>query len=191
MTNRTAVKKIIQMAEAHNDLADLVYYVWMRLPLELRPRPDATELAATFPPGWIPVIPLTPDPKVAEQWAYLLLEIIKAGNEGRGILFQTGLSSRLYLQELGLAFYEWGDWPDALVDWICPTCGAVEKVLVGEVGTCCTRRRERRVPAKQCYPLPANAQRVGLNWWGGGEANADDLWCEVRHVSPFVLEVGK
>ena len=188
MTNRTAVRKMVEMAKAHDDLDDLVYYVDMRLPLALRPRPDAAEMAATYPPGWIPTIPLSPDAKAAEQWAHLLLEVLKDGNEGRGIVFRTALSSKLYMQELGLDFYEWGDLPQKMVDWICPTCGTVEQVFVGERGTCCQPTQKRRRGRKMAHPLPDNAQRVGLHWWGGGEACADDFWVTVRHVSPFTEE---
>jgi len=181
--NRTAVQKMVEMAKAHGDLDDLVYYVDMRLPLSLRPRPDATEMAATFPPGWIPTISLAPDAKAAEQWAHLLLEVIKAGNEGREITFRTALSSRLYMQELGLDFYEWGDLPTATVDWICSTCGAIQPVGVGERGTCCQPTQKRR-RGRVAFPLPDNAQRVGgLHWWGGGEACADEYWCTVRRYS--------
>lgn len=188
MNNRTAVRKMVQMAKAHDDLDDLVYYVEMTLPQALRPRPDADKMAATFPPGWIPTIPLSPDSKAAEQWAHLLLEVLKDANEGRNILFRTALSSKLYMEELGLAFYEWGEPPQAMVDWICPACGMVERVFVGEQGTCCQPTQKRRRAAKACHPLPENAQFVGLHWWGGGDACADDLWVTVRHASPFTTE---
>jgi hypothetical protein len=186
MANRTAQRKIIAEAERRGEMDDLVWFPNMILPRALRLRPDAAEMAATYPPGWVPVIGLAPDRKEADEKAKFLWEILCAANEGRGIVFETILTSRSYMRELGLRFYEWGEPLVAVVDWVCPLCGSVQQVMAGQKGECCVQvYRPIRPKPRMEYRLPENADFYGRNWWGGGEASADEQWINVRHSSPF------
>lgn len=189
MTNKSQRKRIIAAAIANGTLHTLAYYVQMRLPLNLRPRPDAQFLAATWPPGFVPIVPLAPDPEIAADDAYILEQLLWEANKERGIIFNYELTSLDILQAAGHTYYEWGDdISDRVVDWICPVCGGIERVFVREKGTCCRRPPRRRAPRKPRYTLPANAQRIGLNWWGGGDPHADEQWINERHASPFTEE---
>lgn len=180
--NKTTVKKIIAAAERRGELGDLVWFPNMKLPTYMRSSPDEKEAAATFPHGWVPVISLAPDKKEAKEKAHFLWEILVAANEGRGILFETLISSKSYMQEVGIAFYEWGQPITAIVDWVCPQCGAISRLVAGEKGGCCTV--PYRIPRSRpplAYPLPVNAGLVGKNWWGGDEDEYDVVTTRENH----------
>lgn len=155
--NRTQVNRLIAAAQADGSLGDLLYFVEMDLPAALRPSQSARTMAATWPAGWIPCVPLAPDPAIAADWSHLLLELIKSANVGRGIVFRVELTSRPIMSDLGLSWYVWGESIPALVDAVCPVCGAVGRVPVGERLACC--------PPPS--PLGAGAGMYAGQWWGG------------------------
>lgn len=189
MANKSQRKRIIAAASADGTLHTLAYYIQMRLPLALRPRPDAEYLAATFPPGFVPIVPLAPDPEIAADYAYILEQLMWEANKQRGILFAYELTTFDLLEQAGHAYYTWGEEiSHRPIDWVCPICGQIEQVFAGNKGQCCLRPPRRKAPPKPCYKIPANAQRIGLHWWGGGEAHADEQWCQVRNASPFAEE---
>ena len=155
--NRTLARKIIKGAAAQDDLAGLLYYVEMTLPTNLRPASGGKTMAATHPPGWIPVVPLAPDPDAARHYAHLMLELMNSANQGRGIILRTELTAPDILDNCGARWYIWGEPIPALVDKICPVCGQVGRVAVGGRLACCL------VDA----PLGAGAGMYAGQWWGG------------------------
>lgn len=170
MTNRSLSKRIIAAATAQGKLHELCYYVDMWMPRELRPRPDVDHVPASWPPGFVPYIPLAPDETIASDYAHILVALMESGNQGRGMIFRSELIGIDQLEETQYIPYAWGeDLSSRLVDKVCPICGAVEQVFIGESGKCCQPTRKRRSPPKPAYPLPHNAQRIGLHWWGGAK----------------------
>ena len=190
MTNRSLSKRIIAAARAEGKLHELCYYVDMWMPRDLRPRPDVDHVPASWPPGFVPYIPLPPDEVIANDYAHILVALMESGNEGRGLVFRSELVGIDQLEATSYIPYPWGeDLSSRVVNKICPICGQVEKVFVGEKGTCCQPTRKRRPRPRPAYPLPHNAQFVGLHWWGGGEASADEHWTTVRSFTPSTEEV--
>ena len=155
--NNTLTRRIIRGASAQGDLSGLLWFVEMTLPASLRPSPDVRTMAASYPAGWVPCVPLAPDPDAARHYAHLLLELIKAGNAGRGITFRTELTAPDILDDCGISWYIWGEPIPALVDAICPACGAVGRVAVGAALDCC----------RAVSPLGAGAGVYAGQWWGG------------------------
>lgn len=95
---------------------------------------------------------------------------MESGNQGRGLVFHSELIGIDQLEAAQYIPYAWGeDLSSRVVDRVCPTCGQIERVFVGEKGTCCKRQRAIRPLPQIEYKLPANAQFVGLHWWGGEE----------------------
>lgn len=168
MPNKSLCKRIIDAASAEGKLHELCYYVDMWMPRELRPRPDVDHVPASWPPGFVPYIPLHPDPVIANDYAHILVALMESSNQGRGLIFRSELIGIDQLEATDYQPYEWGeDLSSRIVDKICPNCGSIERVFVGEAGTCCKRQRAIRPLPRQEYKLPANAQMVGLHWWGG------------------------
>lgn len=153
MLNKSATKKIITEATARGELNNLVYYVDMQLPRDLRPTPDAANMPATDPPGQLPVVMLEPDPEAAYHYAHLLQALIESANKNRGIVFSIELTTLDILRDLGYVWYVWGEMPHE-VDVLCPTCGAISRGLPGTVH-CCAEE------------LPAYAGTYSGQWWGG------------------------
>ena len=155
--NRTLARKIIRGAAAVNDLPNLLYFIEMTLPVALRPSPHVSTMAASYPAGWVPVIPLSPDPDAARHYAHLLLELMKSANQGRGIVLRTELTAPDILEDFGVRWYIWGEPIPAQVDAICPVCGQVGQVAVRERLACC----------QVAKPLGAGAGMYAGQWWGG------------------------
>ena len=154
--NRTRAKQIAAAAQNVGELDELLYFVEMDIPRNLRTSPDAGHVAATYPAGWIPVVPLAPDPRAAEHYAHLLCALLEDGNRGRSILFRVELSSRSVLDGYGLAWYVWGEPIPVQVDAICAECGGVHRVTPGQPPAC------THAPL-----LAAGAGVYGGQWWGG------------------------
>lgn len=155
--NRTLAKKIIHGAAAVDDLDKLLYFVEMTLPVALRPSPDVRTMAASYPAGWVPCVPLAPDPDAAKHYAHLLLELMQSANRERGIILRTELTAPDILADCGIRWYIWGEPIPAQVDAICPVCGQVGQVAVGAALECC----------QVAEPLGAGAGMYAGNWWGG------------------------
>jgi len=156
MNNRTRARQIIEAAQKVDELDCLYYFVEMDVPRSLRTAPDANLVAATYPAGWIPVVSLVPDPRIAEHYAHLLCALMEEGNRGRGIVFRVELTSRDVLDGRGLKWYVWGEAIPVRVDAICAVCGGVHRVTPGQSPSC------PHAPA-----LAAGAGMYGGNWWGG------------------------
>lgn len=157
VNNRTKSRKIIEAAAAAGELDDLLYGVDMLLPPSLRPSPGVRSMAATYPAGWSPVVPLAPDPEVAGHLAEILHGLLVEANQGRGITFVLSLTARRDLDRWGLAYYEWGEDIPVRVDAVCPVCGAVGRVAAGAALDCCP----------PVSPLGAGAGVYAGQWWGG------------------------
>lgn len=156
--NRTRARKIINGAAAVGDLHALFYFVEMTLPASLRPPSGAATMAASYPAGWVPVVPLAPDPDAARHYVHLMLELMASANRGRGIVLSVELTAPDILEDCGVRWYVWGEPIPALVDAVCPVCGGVRRVAVGAVLDCC--------PASLA-PLGVGAGMYAGQWWGG------------------------
>lgn len=154
--NRTRAKQITAAAQSVGELDELLYFVETEVPRSLRSSPDAARIAATYPAGWIPVIPLAPDPRAADHYAHLLCALLEDANRGRGIIFRVELSSRSVMNSYGLAYYVWGEGIPVQVDAICAECGGVHRVTPGQPSAC------THAPL-----LAAGAGVYSGNWWGG------------------------
>lgn len=169
--NRTSAGKIVAAAIADGTIDTIAYYVSMRLPTYLRPRPDVVQMPANYL-GFVPVVPLSMGEKEAWETVSWLWEILKASNEGREILFSVDISAFDIIAKSGLRCYVWGDEdPSAFaVDKVCPVCAGVVRTQAGDDKFCCMGKRPRRkrvTPVAVEHELPWDAMRVGLNWYGG------------------------
>ena len=154
--NRTKARKIVDAADKMGELNELLYFIEMEVPRNLLTSPDASHVAATYPAGWIPVVPLAPDPRAAEHYAHLLCALMESSNQGRGIVFRVELTSRDVLDGYGLDWYIWGETIPVQVDAICDECGGVHRVTPGQPPVCA------HAPL-----LAAGAGVYGGQWWGG------------------------
>ncbi len=153
--NRTKAGQIIAAADKMGELDELLYFIEM----EDLHHVVARTLAATYPAGWIPVVPLAPDPRAAEHYAHLLCALLEDGNRGRGILFRVELSSHSVMDGYGLAYYVWGESIPVQVDAICAVCGGVHRVTPGQSPVCA------HAPLRPCWQ-PGPGCMAGS---GGGE----------------------
>jgi hypothetical protein len=74
---------------------------------------------ATYPTGFVPLVPVVPDPEITRHWAHLLLEVMRPD------AYYPIYTQLAHTQTLHKAFryYEWGD--TIPIDLICDLCGAV------------------------------------------------------------------
>lgn len=120
---RSFQRRVIDDAKRKGELCQLYWFVEMDLPPSLRPKPHIRNLPASFPAGFVPVVAVAPDPVIQQEWALLLLEIMRSSNRNRGL----GLDLALTTVDLLKSFYwyEWGDEIAVEVDHVCPFCGMV------------------------------------------------------------------
>lgn len=154
--NRTRAKQIAAAAQSVGELDELLYFVEMEVPRHLRTSPDAARVAATYPAGWIPVIPLAPDQRAAAHYAHLLCALMEDANRGSGILFRVELTSRSVMDGYRLSYYVWGEEIPVQVDAICPECGSIHRVTPGQSAACA-----------HAPMLAAGAGFYAGQWWGG------------------------
>ncbi len=122
MTTQTKTwqRKILTEAAKRNELGRLFWHVEITVPyavLKANPNLDR-HMTATWPKGWVPVIPVATDP--AGFWADLLLTIIKDANRAQGIECALALTDIDLLQDA-----QWYEWGDRRWDNICQYCGAI------------------------------------------------------------------
>jgi hypothetical protein len=125
---------VLAAAEARNELGGLFWFVEADYPKRLLPPGIKRRQPATWPLGFIPVLPAGPDVEEQQAWAELLAGLFAAGNVGRGIAFKPTLTTADLLQ--GLRWYEWGEPVGYEVDYICPKCGQVQRVPAGVKPRC-------------------------------------------------------
>lgn len=124
---RTWQKKIIDGAVKAGEISDLYWFVEMDLPSTIRPNQRARYMPATYPPGFVPVIPAGPDPDISREYAEILTLLFATSNRGRLIDFNPALTDRGTLEELKFYWYEFGDQPHQEIDHVCEKCGQIRR----------------------------------------------------------------
>lgn len=120
--SRTWQRKIIAGAQANGTLHQLRWYVEMDIPAADRRHRDHKIQCASYPPGYVPVIPL--DWPHADDWAHLLLEMFRIANPDA--TFRLLLTDTINLTDSRIDWYNWGDPPAPIpIDVICDACGLV------------------------------------------------------------------
>lgn len=122
---RTWQRKVIDGARAKGEVDQLYWFVEMDLPSTIRPAKGARYMPATYPPGFVPVIPAGPDPDVSREYAEILTLLFETSNRGRMIEFNPTLTDRDTLG--GFYWYEFGDEPTHEIDHVCEYCGSIRR----------------------------------------------------------------
>ena len=122
LTTGSALKRLLAEQIAAGNLADLFWFVEMRLPPSLAGGTHPIISACAWPRGWVPVVAVGPDPVVSRHYADLLLECIHTANRGRAIEFGLSLTTGQRIAAGGFPAYDWGD---AVWDCVCAECGRV------------------------------------------------------------------
>ena len=125
---------VLAAAQERGDLSGLYWFVEAEYPKRLLPPGVKRRQPAMWPAGFIPAIPAGPDAETQQAWAELLAALFESGNVGRGIAFKPTLTTAQLLD--GLRWYEYGEPVGYEVDWVCPTCGQVQRVPVGVKPRC-------------------------------------------------------
>ena len=125
---RTWQRKVIEQAKTAGDLPRLFWFIEMDVPAGLRPSPAARYMPATYPPGFVPVIPAGPDPDVQREYAEILCAVFETANRGRMISFAPTLTDTDLLS--GFFWYEYGEQPRQEIDHVCPYCGSISRAPV-------------------------------------------------------------
>lgn len=114
--------RIIDGAARMGEMDRLYWMVEIKIAAKLAGTKQAVIAAASWPLGWVPVVPVGSDPKLSRHYAEILLECLKSANRGRLIDFGLALTSTDVIDGGGYQAYEWGDlrW-----DCVCVECGAV------------------------------------------------------------------
>lgn len=114
--------RILDGARRMGELDQLYWMVEIKISPTLAGTKRPVIAAASWPLGWVPVVPVGCDPAESRHYAEVLLECLKAGNRGRLIDFGLALTSRDVISTGGYQVYEWGElrW-----DCVCVVCGAV------------------------------------------------------------------
>ena len=84
---------VLAAAVARNELGGLFWFVEADYPKRLLPPGIKRRQPATWPLGFIPVLPAGPDVEEQQTWAELLAGLFAAGNVGRGIAFKPTLTT--------------------------------------------------------------------------------------------------
>lgn len=123
LTSKATLTRLIDGARRAGHLDQLYWFVEMRVSPSLTGAKGAIIAAATYPPGWTPIIPVAPDPQLSRHYAEMLMELLKRANRGRLIEFGLALTAaEIIAEEATMPTYEWGD---ACWDCVCVFCGAV------------------------------------------------------------------
>lgn len=135
LKSKTWQQQIINDATYTGRLDDLCWSVELR-------EEDGEVGIANYPLGFIPFVSLSPDPRVAAEWAHLLLELFRSTLPA--CVFALSLCSKSAFPSMPVVWYEWGD--RVLIDKVCSDCGSVERVnlYMVEAGVnwicdCCVR----------------------------------------------------
>lgn len=145
---RSWQEQIIEGATKAGDLHTLYYLIELQLPNYLVKKIGKRRMLAYHPPGFLPVVHLTPDPDAAYATIQLLKEWLVHANRDwltdkpSAIDFRIMLVPDEVLHALDY-WYEW--WPDTEagpelpcieVDRICSACGGITKALRRDGWTC-------------------------------------------------------
>lgn len=120
LATKAQLDRILTGARHAGEMHLLYWMIEMKVSTSLTGGRHPTLAAATYPAGWIPLIPVAPDPAISRHYAEILLTLIKDANHGRPIEF--GLTLTATDMVAGHRHYQWGD---ARWDCICTHCGAV------------------------------------------------------------------
>lgn len=120
-TNKN-LERIIDGARRLGELDQLYWMVEVKISASLAGTKQPVIAAASWPLGWVPVVPVGCDPQLSRHYAEILLECLKTSNRGRLIDFGLALTNRGIIEQGGYQVYEWGElrW-----DCVCVACGAV------------------------------------------------------------------
>jgi hypothetical protein len=122
-------KRLIEDARATGQLHQLRWYVQMDIPAAHRRGPDHKIQCASYPPGYVPVIPL--DMPNADYWSHMLLELFRSANPDT--TFSLLLTDVPMLEECRIAYYTYGEDPAPTgIDIICTACGLVGRGQPGQ-----------------------------------------------------------
>lgn len=108
--SKTAQRRIIEAAKADGSLDTLYWYIVIGLQGN-----RTIQLAVN---GWVPVLPVAPDPEVSQHIAHLMLEIHKQRFPGSDLRIELTVID--VLVNAGIQWYEWGT-----EDVICPECAGI------------------------------------------------------------------
>lgn len=141
------LERILDGARRMGELDRLYWMVEIKISPTLAGTKRPVIAAASWPLGWVPVVPVGCDPVESRHYAEILLECLKAGNRGRLIDFGLALTSREVIERGGYQTYEWGElrW-----DCICKRCGAVWVSTAANEKLCegC-KKHYRRIPRRK------------------------------------------
>lgn len=114
--------RIIDGAAKVGELDRLYWMVEIKIAAKLAGTKQPVIAAASYPLGWVPVVPVGSDPRLSRHYAEILLECLKTANRGRLIDFGLALTSTDVIEGGDYHAYEWGElrW-----DCVCVECGAV------------------------------------------------------------------
>lgn len=122
-------KRIIDDARASGKAHQLRWYVEMDIPAAHRRGPDHRIQCASYPPGYVPVIPVD-DPN-ADDWSHILIELFRSAN--KDTTFRLKLTDIPMLEDCRIAWYDWGNPPaPGGIDIICTACGLVGRGQPGQ-----------------------------------------------------------
>ena len=77
-------------------------------------------VAVCWPPDWVPLISVGPDPVVSRHYADILRELVASNSERDGTEFAVALTHDEALGQLGTQHYTFGE-----QDHVCPWCAVV------------------------------------------------------------------
>lgn len=117
-----ALDRLLDGAKQAGELDRLYWMVEVKVAAALAGTKQPVIAAASWPLGWVPLVPVGNDPALSRHYADLLLECIKTGNRGRLIDCGLALTSTDVIEQGGYQVYEWGE---PVWDCVCAQCGRV------------------------------------------------------------------
>lgn len=116
------LERLIDGAKRAGELDQLYWMVEIKVAAALAGTKRPVIAAASWPLGWVPVVPVGCDPVESRHYAELMMACLKTANRGRLIDFGLALTNREIIEAGNYHTYEWGDY---CWDCVCVICGAV------------------------------------------------------------------
>lgn len=120
LATKAQLARILDGARRVGELHLLYWMIEMKVSTSLTGGRQPILAAATYPHGWIPLIPVAPDPDLTRHRAEILLTLIKDANRGRPIEFGLALTAEDIVA--GQKHYQWGE---PRFDCICTHCATI------------------------------------------------------------------
>jgi len=141
-----ALDRLLAGAKQAGELDRLYWMVEIKVAAKLAGTKQPVIAAASWPFGWVPLVPVADDPALSRHYADLLLECIRTGNRGRLIECGLALTSTDVIEQGGYQVYEWGE---PVWDCVCVDCGRVwQSTTVSE--EVCNECQSERVLSSPC-----------------------------------------